>query len=146
MLYISINKRQKHEIQSPDAWVRFNKPYVYEWMKDDFVKQMVLDVDKTEIREDLSIYNTYLGIIPVESLSTDVKNLMIGYGTKLVLNASKCGDNCAKWIYEISKKKDLYITLYHIMVFPDDLKAIILNDNRQINNYREYHSIMCEYF
>jgi hypothetical protein len=146
MLYISLGKKQEHEILFPDDWVKFNKTTVNSWLKDDFVKQMILDVDKTEVREDCSIYSPYLGIIPVESLSTGVKNLMIGYGTNLVLNASKCGDNCAKWIYEISKKKDLYITLYHIIRFPDDLQAIIINDDLKVNNYQEYHNRICEWW
>ena len=34
-----------------------------------------------------------------------------------VFNASLCGDNCAKWIVEIGKRKDLTINLHHVMDF-----------------------------
>ena len=32
-----------------------------------------------------------------------------------IFNASTCGDNCAKWILEIGKQKDLTINLRHMM-------------------------------
>lgn len=151
MLYISIKQRQENEIQLPDVWVKLNKPKVHEWLKDSFVQEMILDIDKIEVVSDVPIYSPFLyspilGVLPLEDLSTGLKNLLIGYGTNLVLNASKCGDNCSKWLYEISKKKDLYITLYHIMKFPSDLEAIILNTGDKVKCYREYHKIMCEYF
>ena len=34
-----------------------------------------------------------------------------------IFNASACGNNCAKWILEIGKRKDLTINLRHIMNF-----------------------------
>jgi hypothetical protein len=146
MLYISINKPFPDEIKAPDIWVNFNKSIVNQWLKDDFVKQMILDVDKTIVREDLSIYSPYLGVIPVDSLSTGVKNFMIAYGTSFPIDASKCGDNCAKWICKIAKMKDLKVALYHIMVFPSNLQAVITNYDVNVNNYAEYHDIISDYF
>ena len=43
------------------------------------------------------------------------------------LNASACGDNCAKWILRIAGKKNLTINLHHIMDFGKDFEAKILN-------------------
>ncbi len=34
-----------------------------------------------------------------------------------VYNASNCGDNCARWIFSIAKKRDIAINLYHLMDF-----------------------------
>ena len=37
-----------------------------------------------------------------------------------VFNASTCGDNCAKWLLEIGKQKDVTINLRHMMSFGKD--------------------------
>ena len=56
-----------------------------------------------------------------------------------VFNGSACGDNCAKWILEIAKKKELTITLHHIMEFGDGPFEIeILNTGHIVNTGLEY--------
>lgn len=56
-----------------------------------------------------------------------------------VFNASAGGDNCAKWIVEIAKIKDLTITLHNIMSFEGlPIEAEILNDGRLVRGYSEY--------
>ena len=39
-----------------------------------------------------------------------------------IFNASTCGDNCAKWILEIGRIKDVTINLRHMMSFGKDTK------------------------
>lgn len=39
---------------------------------------------------------------------------------------------------DIASKKDLTITLYHLMVFPDTIHAIILNSNKEVKGMEEY--------
>ena len=45
-----------------------------------------------------------------------------------------------KWIYEISKHKDLTIALHHIMDFSacEDFSAFIVNSGKQVGSYKEY--------
>ncbi|MBP3208351.1 MAG: DUF4869 domain-containing protein, partial [Oscillospiraceae bacterium] len=49
-------------------------------------------------------------------------------------------DNCAKWIADIAKEKDLTINLHHIMDFSTckDFKSYIVNTGKEINGYDEY--------
>ncbi len=60
--------------------------------------------------------------------------------TGKIFNASSCGDNCAKWIVEIGKRKDLTINLHHVLDFSsaDEFDALMLNTGRMIRGYREY--------
>jgi hypothetical protein len=57
-----------------------------------------------------------------------------------IFNASVCGDNCAKWIVEIGKQKDLTINLHHVMDFSGvgSFDAIMVNTGKNIHNYGEY--------
>jgi hypothetical protein len=67
-------------------------------------------------------------------------------GDDFVINASKCGDNCAKWILEIAKRKKLTISLHNIMDFQVDFNARILNNNRYIRTYKQYVHVAVDYF
>ncbi|KIR01672.1 hypothetical protein P261_00486 [Lachnospiraceae bacterium TWA4] len=63
-----------------------------------------------------------------------------------VFNASACGDNCAKWILEIAREKDLTINLNHIMNFGDcELNAVILNNGQEVHSMKEYVEIAVDY-
>jgi hypothetical protein len=57
-----------------------------------------------------------------------------------IFNASSCGDNCAKWIVEIGKQKDLTINLHHVMDFSNapDFDALMLNTGKMVHSYKEY--------
>lgn len=57
-----------------------------------------------------------------------------------IFNASSCGDNCAKWIVELGKKKDLTINLHHVMDFSSvpEFEAVMLNTNVVVHSYGEY--------
>ena len=57
-----------------------------------------------------------------------------------IFNASACGDNCAKWIFDISREKDLTINLHHIMDFSkcENFEAYIVNSQKEVRSYREY--------
>jgi hypothetical protein len=60
--------------------------------------------------------------------------------TGRIFNASACGDNCAKWIVEIGKKKDLTINLHHVMDFSEvsEFEALMLNTGAVVHSYEEY--------
>lgn len=120
----------------------FDNVYMDEWIVDDFSKEIILDVDKSVVVGPRVIDSPYLGSISTKELSGGVKTLMLmmfDEGGK-IFNASACGDNCAKWIVEISKRKDLTINLHHVMDFSSckDFEAIMLNTNRQVKSYAEY--------
>ncbi len=63
-----------------------------------------------------------------------------------IFNASACGNNCAKWILEIGKQKELIVNLRHIMDFGDnEFEIKILNKNQIVHNMEEFIDIAVEY-
>lgn len=76
------------------------------------------------------INSPVLGQIPPERLSGGVKTLLLMLNESgKIFNASTCGDNCAKWILEIGKKKDLTINLRHMMSFGKNTEFEIKVEN-----------------
>lgn len=87
----------------------FNNVYEAEWIEDPFTKDMVLDIDETEIVNTNMAISPILGGIPITDLSGGVKTLiLINNDPTHIYNASQCGDNCAKWLLEIGKTKKRY--------------------------------------
>ncbi len=117
--------------------IYFNSVYTDEWMEDSFTKEMVLDVDKTEIYGPNLAISPILGGIPITGISGGVKTLiLINNDPTHIYNASQCGDNCAKWLLEIGKRKDVTIRLGHIMNFDEDKQTDEhIFGIRIVNNY-----------
>ena len=130
----------KGEIYNPPLY--FANQYEDEWITSQLSKEMILDVDRSEVVSAHVIESPVLGAITPLHLSDGVKTLilMAHDNTGRFFNASAGGDNCAKWIYEISKQKDLIINLHHIMDFStcDNFSAYIINTDKQVNSYKEY--------
>jgi len=118
----------------------FRNTYKPKWLNDELSKQMILDVDKSIVLSENAIQSPVLGVISPLDLSMGVKTLiLINKDSKHIFNASKCGDNCAKWILKISENKKIVINLRHIMKFgKEPFKAKILNSGKIVHNYREY--------
>ena len=120
----------------------FDNTYKEEWITDSFVKEMIADIDKSNVIGPRVIDSPYLGSISTRELSGGVKTLilMLFDESGKIFNASACGDNCARWIVEIGKKKDLAINLHHIMDFSkcEDFKALIKNTGKTVFSYSEY--------
>lgn len=99
----------------------FNNQYQYDWLEDEFVKAVIEDVDKSVVQSPECILSPVLRQIPPTRLSGGTKAvLLMKYVPDRIVNASNCGNNCAKWILKLGKEKDLIINLHHIMEFEDD--------------------------
>lgn len=121
--------------------VFFDSGYEDEWLLDPMVKEMVLDVDKSEIRGPHLIESPVLGPIAPSELSGGVKALIcMLFDDEYIQDATNCGDNCAKWIQRISALKDLTIRLGYIIDFQDGepFDMMILNTGRHVTNYHDY--------
>lgn len=108
----------------------FANRYEGTWITDSMAKQMIKDIDKSDVVDAETIHSPVLGNIPPTKLSGGVKALLLmkHYPGK-VFNASNCGDNCAKWILKLAEEKDFTINLFHIMDFGKvDFEIRILND------------------
>ena len=120
----------------------FDNVYLDEWITDPFSVKMIKDIDQSDVMGVHVISSPFLGSISTKELSGGVKTLILMKNdhSGKIFNASACGDNCAKWIYEIAKEKDLTINLHHIMDFSacDEFKAYIINTDKIVNSYQDY--------
>ena len=124
-------------IFNPDSY--FNNTYEDSWITDPVSKQMIRDVDKSEVKGPRLIDSPFLGPISTERLSGGVKTLILmNFDSTHVFNASACGDNCAKWILKIAQKKDLTIRLGYLMDFgPGPFEIEIANTGRIVHSIAE---------
>ena len=120
--------------------VYFNFTYDEDWLLDDFAREVIRKVDKSEVLDRGAVQSPVFGIIPPERLSGGTKTLLLMKNCPdQVFNASTCGDNCAKFILKLAKERDLTINLRHIMNFGKSrFKARILNDNTMTEGMEEY--------
>lgn len=122
----------------------FDNKYEDEWITNPLSIAMIKDIDNSEVVGVHLIQSPVLGPISIKEISGGVKTLILMAFDKSgkVFNASACGDNCAKWIMNIAKEKDLTVNLHHIMNFSGvpDFEARILNTNTVVHNYKEYVS------
>lgn len=126
----------------------FDNQYKDEWITDPLSVKMIKDVDQSDVIGERLIDSPILGPISVKELSGGVKTLMLMAfdDSGKIFNASVCGNNCAKWIVQIGKMKDLTINLNHIMDFgTDEFEIEILNTGEVIHNRKEFTEIAVEY-
>ena len=138
MLSIYLGKMDEAIYYPP---VYFDNTYEDEWITDELSREMIKDVDRSEVIGAHLIESPVLGPISPKELSGGVKTLILmAFGDKeQIFNASACGDNCAKWILKISQMKDLTINLRHIMDFGmEPMEAKILNTGVIVHNMREF--------
>ena len=120
--------------------VYFQNQYRDDWLTKHLSKEIILDVDKSEVVSANLIDSPVLGAISPKELSGGVKTLLLMANDKSgkVFNASTCGDNCAKWILQLGKQGKLVINLRHLMDFGSgEFKIKVLNTGRIVRNMKE---------
>ena len=117
----------------------FNNQYQYAWLDDEFVKEVINDVDKSIVQSPECILSPVLRQIPPTKLSGGTKAvILMKYVPERIINASNCGNNCAKWILKLGEDKDIIINLHHIMEFDaDSFEIEVLNSNSIVHNMKE---------
>ena len=128
--------------------VYFKNTYESEWMESSLAKEMIKDIDKSEVVSSECIVSPVLGQIPPERLSGGVKTLLLILNEPdKIFNASTCGDNCAKWILEIGKRIDVTINLRHMMSFGKDTQFDIevQNGGEIVHSMRELLPLASKY-
>ena len=127
--------------------VFFKNDYEDEWITDSLVKEMIQDVDHSEVIDNGVIDSPILGKIPPLGLSGGVKTLiLVLFEPGKVFNASTCGDNCAKWLLRIAASEDRTVNLRHIMDFGDEPFEIrILNTGDVVHSMKELVDIAIDY-
>lgn len=125
----------------------FNNMYELSWFEDDIVKQIIKDIDKSELNG-VAVLSPVLGSIPVEKLSGGAKGLILMYELDdFVSDLISYGNNCEDWILKLSSMKDITVNMTgYDMTFKDKpIEAICLNDASKITNWREWIHKMIEY-
>ena len=127
--------------------VFFKNDYEDEWITDSLVKEMIQDVDHSEVIDNGVIDSPILGKIPPLGLSGGVKTLiLVLFEPGKVFNASTCGDNCAKWLLRIAASEDRTVNLRHIMDFGDEPFEIrIRNTGDVVHSMKELVDIAIDY-
>ena len=128
--------------------VYFKNTYEPEWFESDLANKIVKDIDNSDVLSGECINSPVLGQIPPERLSGGVKTLLLMLNEPdKIFNTSTCGDNCAKWILEIGKQKDLTINLRHMMGFGKDteFEIRIQNGGEVVHSMKELIPIAHRY-
>lgn len=117
----------------------FINTYDDKWITDEFAREIIKKVDKSEVLDSQAIKSPVLGIIPPERLSGGTKTLLLMKNMpEKIFNASTCGDNCARFILKLAKERELTINLRHLMDFGKArFKAKILNDGSVVTGMEE---------
>lgn len=137
MLYIHFGALPA-QLSDPDIF--FNNHMRPEWFEDPFVKHICLAVDGTTVHSAYQMENPTFGPINCRILSMSCKNTILAYKTDKIIPATFMGNNCAPLVFEISKHKDLTITLEYLMDFGncENFEAYIMNTDKIIHSYRDY--------
>lgn len=138
MLHIFFgNYKEKNYILDPDTY--FDNAYEDEWLEDTISKEMVKDIDRSELVGPNLVQSPVLGAIPPCRLSGGVKTLILIANDPLhVYNASACGDNCAAWLLKLGTMKDVTVRLGYLMFFSEDSFEIeIANTGKIVRNQME---------
>lgn len=128
--------------------VYFKNTYEPEWLESRLAKEIIKDIDKSEVLSGECISSPVLGQIPPERLSGGTKTLLLMLNEPdKIFNASTCGDNCAKWILEIGKQKDITINLRHLMGFGKntEFEIKIKNGGETVHSMEELIPVASKY-
>jgi len=126
----------------------YENQYDRNWVMDEFARRIIKDIDDSEVVGPNLIKNDIFDVFNSTELSAGVKTLLLikNYPNK-IFNISNCGDNCAKYILELSENRDIKVTLHHIMDFGNNFKLKIINDRRRkvIDNKMDYLMLAHQY-
>ena len=128
-------------VYNPDEYFNFNRED--SWLEDKVAKQMVEDIDKSEIIGPNLIHSDILGPIPPEYLSGGVKTLIcIKNRPDLIFNATACGDNCSNWLLKLAENQNIIINLYYCMQFKEPFEIEILNTGDICHTREELYGVI----
>lgn len=117
----------------------FRNQYEDEWFDDPFVKDLVMEIDKSEVVSPNLIISPVLGPISFERLSGGVKVLIMLYKMpEMEQWASSCGDNCLPAMIHIAKMHDVMVKFSHCPdQFPDDVEVEFIDTGEVARGDRE---------
>lgn len=145
MLRVYFGSKEK-EIYNTEVY--FYNQYNKNWVIDEFAKKVIADIDDSVVLGPDEIQNDIFGKFGCNELSAGVKTLLlIKNMPNKIFNISNCGDNCAKYILELAKDRDITVCLHHYMNFGDSFEIRVINDGKRkvITNPEELLLLSHEY-
>lgn len=121
--------------------VFFKNRYKDSWITDEFAREVIKSIDDSEVINANTISSPVLGNISPLQLSGGVKTLILMKNCPgKIFNASRCGDNCAKWLLKLGEERNFTINLFHVMNFGNGSFQIrIMNSPKLIvHNMQEF--------
>lgn len=124
-------------IKDPSSFFNLHKKK--EWFSDKRVIHVIKEIDNVDVIKDECLVSPEFGGMSPERLSSGCKAIIL-----LLMNpscnvyASRCGDNCAKYILELAEYTDVVITLHHAMNFPRDFVCEILDNGKVVTTRADF--------
>lgn len=134
MLSVLFGRETENTNYCPEIF--FNHTYKFEWFEDEIVKQIIKDVDNSEVIGSC-VVSPVLGSIAVEKLSGGCKVLILLYKVPdFEPDLIWLGQNCESWLARISDLVDCraVMTGLDLDFRGIDIKFKCLNDNEIITN------------
>ena len=122
--------------------LRSGDGYFDNWLDDDcleteFAKEVVREIDKSELISKNLVQSPVIGAVPPKFLSGGAKSLLILRFSDVEMNITAFGENCYPYIIKISKEKDITIcsnNAFRIFERGDLDSMLILNDGSFIHS------------
>ena len=110
----------------------YENQYDRNWVMDDFAKEIIKDIDSSEVIGPDLIKNDIFGSFSSTDLSAGVKTLLlIKNMPNKVFNISNCGDNCAKYLLKLAEDRDIKVTLHHAMDVGNNFSVKVINEGKR---------------
>lgn len=106
-----------------------------DWFNNQMVKDIIFGIDKTIAVKDEYLESPIFGGMSPDRLSTGCKATILLYVQDRPVYISCCGDNCAKYIENIGRSKDIHGYLLHCMEFPENINCVFADSNLKVDNY-----------
>ena len=137
MLKIWVRGFRDDCIINPNGY--FNSHKNRDWFNRSDVKEVIKEIDNSIAVKDEYIESPVYGGMAPERLSSGCKSVILLYINPLCnVYASRCGDNCVPAILRLAEKTDVVITLHHIMKFPKEFKAMMMDTGVVVNSREEF--------
>ena len=142
MLKIWIRNKNDENVITAQSFDAF---FEDEWFNDPMVKEIIKDIDNSDAHSFRQIDSPVLGPISYRELSSGTLGLimMMYLNDDYDFSSLYFGDNCAKWILEISKNRDINFLMKHTFVFPDELGVEVVTDTELTTS--DGWELYCEY-
>lgn len=128
-----------NELAIADGW--FDNQLPDEYYVTDFSKRVIKLIDKSDVINENRVESPVLGCIPMTSISSGAKGLILYRYTDKIVNLVSMGDNCILILLDILKEKGTLTVSTERLVDFYDFDYVgeinILNDNSVVYNAKE---------